>query len=279
MAKKKKAAEMQAGPAPRDVLRWVARILPVAVLLVAGVVAFQKVEAFLIDDSRFRLGAAEEYGDTSPDIRVHGTVNASEARVMEVFAEDTGRSLYLFPAEERRRRLLAVNWVRDAAVSRIWPNRVEVVIREREPVAFVRLAGRGGRSRVALIDEDGVILEQPPKSQYQLPVLKGVDEKQTEPMRAVRVRRAMGLVRDFGPLAGAISEIDVSEPDNLRIAQSVDGNGVTVMLGRERYRSRMENFLAHYSEIHLRLPSATTFDLRIDDRITAVNGLRTGSGG
>jgi cell division protein FtsQ len=195
---------------------------------------------------------------------------------MQVFEEDAGRSLYLFPAEERRRRLLAVDWVKDATVAKIWPNRVEVVIREREPVAFVELSHPGGRSRLALIDEDGVLLEQPEQSQYDLPVLQGISDQQAEAKRSVRVRIAMSMIRDLGPLAAQVSEIDVSDPDDLKITQSAGGNGVVLMLGRERFRPRLQNFLAHYPEIQRRLPEATTFDLRIDDRITAVHGRKDG---
>ncbi len=42
---------------------------------------------------------------------------------------------------ERRRRLLAVDWVKDASVSRRWPNRVSVNVIERRPVAFAQIAG------------------------------------------------------------------------------------------------------------------------------------------
>jgi cell division protein FtsQ len=277
MARKKKTRKVADGPDPKAALKWVLRLLPAAVLLIALTVLFQRVEDLLIDDSRFQLGAAEEYGDTSPDISVSGLENASRDRVMRVFAEDTGRSLYLFPEDERRRRLLAINWIKDAAVARIWPNRVEVHVRERDPVAFVQLKSRGARTRVALIDEDGVILDPPQKSEYDLPVLRGVSEEQSESMRAVRVKRAMELMRDVGPLGEQVSEIDVSEPNNLKVSQSAGGNAVTLIVGRERYRSRIENFLAHYPEIQRRLPGASTFDLRLDDRITAVNGVGGGS--
>ena len=273
MARKRKNKAAADSPNPKVALRWALRLLPVAVLLVVTVMIFQRIEAFLIEDARFRLGAAEEYGATSPNIRVHGVVNASTDRILKVFSEDTGRSLYLFPQAERRRRLLAVNWVKDAAVSRIWPNRVEVLIHERKPVAFVRVAKRGRRSRALLIDQDGVLLKPPAKSRYDLPVLVGVDQQQSEPMRSIRVRRAMNMLAELGPLAADISEIDVSDQNSLTISQSVAGRSVVLMLGHQNFRRRLENFLAHYPEIQRRLPAARTFDLRLDDRITAIDGV------
>ncbi len=257
-----------------EILKWVARLLPVAVLLVAGIYVIQRVEDYLINEERFQMRAADDYDGATAAVQVRGIVNASEERVMQVFAEDAGRSLYLFPVEERRRRLLAVNWVKDATVARIWPHRVEVTIREREPVAFVHL--QSAQSRVALIDEDGVILDPPQQSSYELPVLRGISEELTENLRATRVRGAMALMRDLGPIASQVSEIDVSEPNNLKVRQSIAGNAVLLIVGKKNFRRRIENFVAHFPEIQRRLPAATTFDLRLDDRITAVDGVEDG---
>jgi cell division protein FtsQ len=260
------------------VLRWVLRILPVVILLVAGAQTFHWIEQYLIESPRFQLSSVEDYEGAAPRIEIQGIQHASRENVESVFAEDAGTSLYMFPLAERRRRLLAINWVKDATVSRIWPNRVRVSVREREPVAFVQLSQQqdGGR-QVALIDEDGVLLEPPLKSDYDLPVLRGIEERQQEPARASRVGRAMALLAGLGPLADRISEVDTAHSDNLAVTMSVAGNPVTLQLGRKNFRSRIEHFLAHYAEIQRRVPDTTTFDLRIDDRITAVNGVSGGA--
>ena len=53
-----------------------------------------------------------------------------------------GRSVYLIPLDERRATLRTVDWVKDASVARVWPNRVVVRVAERKPVAFVTLGSR-----------------------------------------------------------------------------------------------------------------------------------------
>ena len=83
------------------------------------------------------------------------------------------------PLAERRRRLLAIDWVEDATVARIWPNRLVVRISERAPVAFVNLPLATGLTRVLLIDPHGVLLEPPPQSRFSFPVLGGITEAQT----------------------------------------------------------------------------------------------------
>ena len=42
------------------------------------------------------------------------------------------------------------------------------------------------------------------------------------------------------------------------------------MLGERNFSSRLENFLEHYPDIHRKMPQASTFDLRLDDRITGL---------
>ena len=75
-----------------------------------------------------------------PDaLTIEGLNYASRAKVQRVFAEDFDHSVFSVPLDERRRRLLAIDWVEDASVSRIWPDRLVVRIRERQPVAFVLL--------------------------------------------------------------------------------------------------------------------------------------------
>ena len=57
---------------------------------------------------------------------------------------------------DRRATLRTVDWVKDASIARLWPNRVVVRVWERVPVALsFRIAPS---SRFGLIDEDGVIL-------------------------------------------------------------------------------------------------------------------------
>ncbi len=46
-------------------------------------------------------------------------------------------------------------------------------ITERKPAAFIKLPAEA-MLRWALIDEEGVILDPPPKAAFQLPVLAGV---------------------------------------------------------------------------------------------------------
>jgi len=144
-----------------------------------------------------------------------------------------------------------------------------VHIEERHPAAFVKLRGES-MERWALIDEEGVILDPPLKAPFHLPMLAGINPEESAAQRGVRVRRAQRLVQELGSLADRISETDVTDLDDLKVTEKLDGRAVTLMLGERNFTSRLQNFLEHYPDIHRRIPQVTTFDLRLDDRITGV---------
>ena len=84
------------------------------------------------------------------------------------------------------------------------------------------------------------------------------------------LRRMLRLLDELGALAERVSEVDVSDPENLQITEQADGNAVVLLLGNRNFLARLDRFHQRYPEIHKRLPEAGTFDLRLDDRITAM---------
>jgi cell division septal protein FtsQ len=236
-----------------------------AVVLIAGMYAFHRFEQFLIRDPRFALEAPESDPD-APVLQIQGAAHASRRAIESVFADDLGKSVYLLPLAERRASLRTVDWVKDASVARVWPNRVFVRVAERKPVAFVTI----GPSRFGLIDEDGVILPPAP-DRFHLPVLRGVQPADPLPERRARVQRMLHVLRDLGSNADKIAEIDVADRDDVKVTQPYQGRMVTLLLGDQNFAARYQNFVNHYSEIREKLPGATTLDLRLEDRITVVD--------
>lgn len=235
--------------------------LGLAVIVYAG----RRVRRFVTTDPRFTLAGPDERGDS---LAMDGVVHASRYRVLATFTPDFGRSIFLSPIAERRRRLLAIDWVADASIARIWPNRVAVHIKERRPVAWVNLPFRGG-SRVLLIDPEGVLLEPPPQSHFAFPVLSGITDGQTDAERRLRVQAMLRLLSDLGPLAKDISEVNAATPENLTIVTQVEGGAVELAMGNQKFLQRLQSFLEHYPEIRRHSGGSRFFDLRLDDRITA----------
>ena len=128
-------------------------------------------------------------------------------------------------------------WVRDASVARVWPNRVMVRVQERTPVAFVRLDA----SRFGLIDDDGVIL--PPATDR---LASGAGRRQaSDPVAKRRERRAAHAApdRDLGDATANISEIDVSDRDNLKVTAALRRPLGHLAAGRSQFRSALPEFL------------------------------------
>lgn len=242
------------------------------VLMLGTLLAWHLTEDFLIKDDRFRIPEAEELAGRSPNLTVEGVRYASPAQIRHLFAEDLGRSLYLVPLRQRRQQLLAIDWVEDATVTKIWPNSLRVGVHERTPIAFVHLPPnrRDGMSQFALIDRDGYILRPRVASRFTLPVINGIRESQTLTDRRMRVQKVLAMLNAAGSLAKRMSEIDVHDPNDLIVSEQVDSDVVNLMLGAENYESRLQAFLAHYPEIKASRPGTKTLDLRVDGVITAV---------
>lgn len=238
---------------------------------VAGCFAFaaKEANAYLTTDPHFQL-ACEPGAPNCVSLEIRGAVYASRARIQSVFAHDFGSSVFKVPLAERRRHLLAIDWVSTAVLSRVWPNRLVVTITERKPVAFAKLAfGTSSRYRFALVDREGVLMSLPPKTGFRLPVASGLTEQQTDAERHRRVDAMLHLLDDLGPQAADISEVNTSLTQDLRVIVDVDGRAMELWIGDQHYRSRYQHFLSNYAEIRRHSPESSVFDLRMDDRILA----------
>jgi len=240
-------------------------------LIVAGVLVWgvRQVNAFLINDPRFEFAcAANETNCANLDIR--GVKYTSRSRIQNVLASDFGGSVFRIPLAERRRRLLAVDWVSTASISRVWPRGIAVTITERTPVAFAKLPiGGTARYRFSLIDSEGVLLSIPRGVRFRLPVLSGVGEDQTEAARRTRVQAMQHLLEDLGPRAKDISEVNAADTMEMRLITQLDGHAVELWIGDQHFGTRYQHFLENYEEIRKHSEQASVFDLRMDDRILA----------
>jgi len=262
---------VRAPKAPPGKFNWGLTLNSIAWLcLLAGAAwAGREVHTFLLQDPRFGLTCPEDEASCA-SFEVHGTTYASRARIQSVFAPDFGKSIFSLPLAERRRRLLALDWIRSATVTRVWPNRIVVTVVERRPSAFAKLPmGGSTRFRLALIDDEGVLLSLPARVRFHLPVLSGLTEDQSEADRKVRVKAMHRVLADLGSAANDISEVNASNVREMRVVATVAGEGVDLWLGDQHFGSRYTNFLTHYDQIRKHSSTANVFDLRQDDRIIA----------
>lgn len=210
---------------------------------------------------RFRL-------ESSDRIEIAGIENVSRAQVMEVLGGDIGRNVYFVPLDERKKQLEEIPWVESATVMRLLPNRLKVQIRERTPVAFVKIG-----SRISLTDRSGVVMDAPPGStkEYSFPVIVGMGDQEPLSTRAARMKIYDALVRDLDS-EGAhysqdISEVDLSDPEDVKITAANGGEEVLVHLGSSNFLHRYKIFVAHVQEWRQQFQRLDSVDLRYDRQV------------
>jgi cell division septal protein FtsQ len=250
------------------------------VMVVFGVAfAILQGEQFLSTDSRFQI-AEEGYRATDDSIVVRGVRNASKPAVLRVFEHDRGRSLAGVDPEKRRLALRRVEWVRDASVRRIWPNRLDVEIEERQPVAIVQVAASISGDfdnpvnyKPMLIDAEGFLLHVNGPIPHTMPLLIGVREGEDVERRRKRVLRMQQLLDELKEYREHIQEVDVSDPENLRITYQIQDQQVILILGNESFQQRVATFLSNFEVIRERLAPRAVMDVSMKNRISAVTPL------
>jgi cell division protein FtsQ len=185
-------------------------------LHVAGWIAVSLVGAWGAYASGHFLYASPQMALIHPEqVELTGNQNVPRARVLEVFAADRNRSVLRIPLDERRRQLEAIPWVERATVRRALPNRIEIEIVERTPIAYLRQG-----SELSLVDARGAILERPTKAAFHFPVVTGISPVMAQEDR----ERRMHLYADFArqieaARSGAlekVSEVDLADVNDLR---------------------------------------------------------------
>jgi cell division protein FtsQ len=148
-------------------------------------------------------------------VEITGTRYVQRANVLGIFSADRNHSVVRIPLDQRRRQLELIPWVDHATVRRALPNKIEVEIAERTPIAFLRQA-----SELSLVDVHGVILERPLKGNFHFPVVTGLGADVPLEEREQRMQVFAGFMQQVeSARAGAseqVSEVDLSDANDLR---------------------------------------------------------------
>lgn len=122
--------------------------------------------------AKLGIAAGEAVGDAGfrvKSIDVRGIKRMDPRPVYELAADQKTTAMPLLDVTAIRERLLEYGWVKDARVSRRFPDTLVIDIVEREPAALWQ-----DEDRLTLIDAEGVVLDRVPVSQMpDLPLLIG----------------------------------------------------------------------------------------------------------
>jgi cell division protein FtsQ len=254
---------------PKKTASWLMRIAAAAAVLCAAGVAAAGVYRYGERSWRFRV-------ESSDDIEVTGMKNVTKAQIMEVMGADIGRHIFFIPLDQQKVQLEQIPWVESASVMRFVPNRLKVEIHERTPVAFARVG-----PRIALIDAGGTLMELPPKRKYSFPVILGMNPGEPLSTRAPRMKAYAELIRaldsDGAHYSQELSEVDLSDLDNLKVRVNHPAGDVLVQLGSSDYLKRYKIYVSHSQEWRQQFQKLESVNLRYDNQVI-VNPDMQGSG-
>jgi cell division protein FtsQ len=259
--------------------------LRVTVWVVGGAAA-----AFATYEGGHFLLYSPEMALIHPDqIVLGGSRNVPLARVREIFAADRGKSVLRIPLDDRRRQLESLPWIEQATVRRVLPNRIEVEIAERTPIAFARES-----EDMALVDVHGVILDRPLEANFHFPVVTGIGPDIALEDRAKRMQLYSGFAQQIeNARAGAldeVSEVDLSDEHDVRAtltgfnglgaaAGSVDAP-IVVHFGDSEFAAKYQTLAANIAQWRAKAGPIESVDLRfsrqavVNQDTTAVAPLR-----
>jgi cell division protein FtsQ len=197
--------------------------------------------------------AANAGGFRIATVALSGTTQVTREEILAL-AGVTGRSSLLFLNVEAARRKLKTNpWIGDATVLKLYPDRLQIGIKERRPFALWQVD-----RRVAVIADDGTVLEPYVARRFVgLPFVVG--------------RGAQFRARDLVALLGRVPSIREEVLVSVLVAQRRWNlhlkNGVEVRLPEEGAEAALARLLRLDQEKQLLSRDIVAVDLRLPDRV------------
>src|SRR6266853_2203562 len=204
--------------------------------------------------------------ESSDDIEISGLENVARSQVMEVMGGDIGRNIFFVPLAQRKTQLEQIPWVESASVMRFIPNRLKVEMHERTPVAFARVG-----PRISLIDASGALMELTSTKKYSFPVILGMNAGEPLSTRAPRMKIYNQLARELDS-GGAhysqdLSEVDLSDLEDVKVRANDPSGEVLVHLGASDYLRRYKIYVSHAREWRQQFDKLESVDLRYENQI------------
>jgi cell division protein FtsQ len=201
-----------------------------------------------------RDGAANALGFRIAAVSLTGVRQLSREQALALAGVTARASLLFFNAETARAGLLANPWIADAAVLKLYPDRLLITITERRAFALWQCNGR-----LNVIAEDGTVLQPFIEDRYRdLPLVVGSGA-------ARRAKDVIGLLDRYPDIRSALrASVLVAERRwNLRLT-----NGMDVRLPEGDLPGALDRLVKLDREKKLLSRDLTSIDLRLSDRVT-----------
>ena len=233
----------------------------VVIIVIASVIGLGAASVYQYGEHswRFRL-------ESSDNIEIAGQSNVTRGQIMEVMGGDIGRNIFFVSLDRRQKQIEQIPWVESASIMRFVPDRIRIQIHERIPVAFARVG-----SKIMLTDNTGALMDLSNKKKYSFPVILGMSAGEPLSARASRMKIYDQLIRDLdsggGHYSQDISEVDLSDPEDVKVLTNDADGEVLVHLGSSNYLDRFKVYVAHLRDWRQQFQKVDSVDLRYDRQI------------
>ena len=201
-----------------------------------------------------RDAAANATGFRIAAISLTGPKEVSQEEVLTVAGVTGHASLLFLDADAARTRLLANPWIADAAVLKLYPDRLQITITERQAFALWQKDGR-----VGVIAADGTVLEPFVENRYvRLPLVVGRGAER-------RAKDFLAILDRYPDIRSQLrASIMVADRRwNLRLK-----NGIDVRLPESNVEQALDRLVALDHEKKILSRDILAIDLRLSDRVT-----------
>jgi cell division protein FtsQ len=219
-----------------------------------GVVVGDRIPAIVGSLKDARDAAANSAGFRIASIALSGERHVSREEILSVAGVTGTTSLLFFDVEDARDRLKANPWIADATVLKLYPDRLQIGIKEREAFALWQQAGR-----ISVVAGDGTVLEPYANPRLRsLPLVVGLGA-------AARASEILPLLDRYPELRDQVrASVLIGERRwNLRLR-----NGLDVRLPETGIEQALVTLAALDKDKKLLSRDIIFVDLRLNDRVT-----------
>lgn len=209
------------------------------------------------------------------DIKFHGCNEVDSKQLEEIIRSDFPENILRIDLSQLKSRLEEETWVKHVEIRRILPSNLIVYVQERIPSIILEM-----QSDLMIADQEGILLGHftPKYGQLDVPVFRGVlgenpeSYRQNQEENTARILQAAHMLSELESgspnYTKSISEVDISDPKNLKI-MLVDDTA-EVYLGGENYLERFTTFILkqdEYEKLKNQYEEFASIDLRFEDQI------------
>lgn len=206
------------------IIHWASRVLIVCSVATVVAGSIYMVKGFVEKTSSRPVNSVSIEGDF---------IFLTKEQLAKMVAPMIDDGFLRLPLEGLKAKLEANPWIESAALSRRWPDKLNITIIEQQPIA------RWGSKGFLNYKGEVVVVEQTPFLES-LPVLEGNPGQEQAMMRDYQQ-----LAQFLRPYGLKIEELSC---DPLMSWQIVLGNGISLTIGRDQMMEKIQRFLVVYSE-------------------------------